>query len=91
MKWYELGGPERDFKTAGRVSAPVLVQWGVAGPVLPKEIQCEITEAFNNTDVAVIAYTDLGHKLVMEDSIRTARDAARYINGENVGGRCDDT
>jgi pimeloyl-ACP methyl ester carboxylesterase len=90
-KWYELGGPDRDFKMASRVTSPVLVQWGVAGPVLPKAIQCEITEAFTHTNVRVISYVDLGHKLVMEDPTRTARDAARYLNGENVGGRCDTT
>lgn len=89
--WYELGGPERDFEWASGVTSPVLVQWGVAGPVLPEAIQCEITAAFENTDVSVISYADLGHKLIMEDSIRTARDAARYINGENVGGRCGET
>ncbi len=87
-KWYELGGPERDFKTAGKVTSPVLVQWGVAGPVLPEEIQCEIVEAFTGTTVSVIAYADLGHKLVMEDPTRTARDAARFLNGDDVGGRC---
>jgi pimeloyl-ACP methyl ester carboxylesterase len=90
-KWYELGGPDRDFEAAGRVTTPVLVQWGAAGPVLPKEIQCEITAAFKNAEVRVIAYPDLGHKLMMEDPTRTARDAARYINGEAVGGRCDAT
>lgn len=89
-KWYELGGPDGDFKTASKVTSPMLVQWGVAGPVLPKQIQCEITEAFTHTDVRVISYIDLGHKLVMEDPSRTARDAARYLNGENIGGHCND-
>ena len=87
--WYEWGGPDRDFELASRVTAPTLVQWGVAGPVLPKEIQCQITEAFENAEVRVIAYPDLGHKLVMEDPVRTARDAARYLRGEDVGGPCD--
>lgn len=91
QEWYKWGGPERDFESAGRVRAPVFVQWGVSGPVLPQDIQCEITEAFKNTEVRVISYPDLGHKLVMEDPVRTARDAARYIRGEDVGGRCSDT
>jgi pimeloyl-ACP methyl ester carboxylesterase len=90
QEWYKWGGPERDFQLAGMVTAPVFVQWGVAGPVLPKEIQCEITTAFKNTEVRVISYADLGHKLVMEDPVRTARDAARYINGEDIGGNCDE-
>lgn len=88
QKWYELGGPERDFEWASGVTAPVLVQWGVAGPVLPENIQCEITEAFKNAEVRVVSYSDLGHKLIMEDPVRTARDAARYLKGEDVGGRC---
>lgn len=90
-KWYELGGPERDFEWASGVTSPVLVQWGVAGPVLPQDIQCEITVAFKNTEVRVVSYADLGHKLIMEDPVRTARDAAGYLNGEDVGGSCGDT
>lgn len=90
-KWYELGGPERDFEWAAGVMSPVLVQWGVAGPVLPEDIQCEITEAFINAEVRVISYPNLGHKLVMEDPTRTAQDAAGYINGDDIGGACGDT
>ena len=91
QNWYQRGGPERNFELAGKVTVPVFVQWGVAGPVLPEKIQCEITEAFKNTEVHIISYPDLGHKLVMEDASRTARDAARFINDEDVGGRCDET
>jgi pimeloyl-ACP methyl ester carboxylesterase len=89
-KWYEQGGPERDFEAAGKVTTPVLVQWGMAGPVLPPDILCEITSAFVSANVRVIAYAGLGHKLVMEDPVRTARDAARYVDGEAVGGACSD-
>ena len=88
-KWYQWGGPERDFEIAGKVTAPTLVQWGVAGPVLPQDIQCAITEAFKNAEVHVVAYADLGHKLIMEDPGRTARDAAGYLRGEDVGGPCE--
>lgn len=90
-RWYELGGPERDFEWASGVTSPVLVQWGVAGPVLPQDIQCEITAAFKNTEVRVISYADPGHKLIVEDPVRTAGDAASYLNGEDVGGNCSDT
>lgn len=89
QEWYQWGGPERDFELAGKVIMPVLVQWGDSGPVLPEYIQCEITSAFRNAEVRVISYSDLGHKLVMEGPVRTARDAAKYLNGEDVGGRCD--
>ena len=90
-EWYKWGGPDRDFAMAGRVTAPTFVQWGVAGPVLPPEVQCQITAAFENADVRVMAYSDLGHKLVMEDPVRTARDAARYLRDEDVGGACADS
>ena len=87
-KWYELGGPERDYELAGRVTTPVFIQWGAAGPVLPLELQCEIAAAFSATEVRVVTYADLGHKLTMEDPVRTARDAARYLRGEEVGNSC---
>jgi pimeloyl-ACP methyl ester carboxylesterase len=89
-KWYELGGPEYDFQLAGKVTAPIFVQWGAAGPVLPQEIQCEITSAFTHAEVRVISYPDLGHKLVMEDPTRTARDSAAFLNDEDVGGKCSE-
>jgi len=87
--WYAAGGPDRDYQLARQVTAPVLIQWGAAGPVLPLELQCEIADAFSSTTVRVITYPDLGHKLVMEDARRTARDAARYLDGEEVGNACD--
>jgi pimeloyl-ACP methyl ester carboxylesterase len=87
-KWYELGGPERDYELAARVTTPVFIQWGAAGPVLPLELQCEIARAFSATDVRVVTYSDLGHKLAMEDAARTARDAVRYLRGEEVGSSC---
>jgi pimeloyl-ACP methyl ester carboxylesterase len=86
--WYSDGGAERDFATAARVTVPILVQWGVAGPVLPEDIQCEITTAFINAEVRVISYPNLGHKLVMEDPRTTAQDAARFLIEGTGGGTC---
>lgn len=89
-EWYRLGGPGRDFETAANVTAPLLLQWGAAGPVLPLELQCEVAGAFASASVRVITYTDLGHKLVMEDPIRTARDAAAFLAGDIVGTTCSE-
>ncbi|MCB2107468.1 MAG: alpha/beta hydrolase [Rhodobacteraceae bacterium] len=89
QNWYRDGGAEKDFETAAKVTSPTLVQWGVAGPVLPEDIQCEITAAFKNAQVRVISYPSLGHKLVMEDPVTTARDADRFLSGEDVGGACE--
>jgi hypothetical protein len=33
-------------------------------------------------------YPELGHKLVMEQSERTARDALAFLAGADVGGDC---
>ena len=86
--WRRKGGPERDFALAGQIRVPVLIQWGAAGPVLPSELHCTIAAAFTGTRVQVISYPDLGHKLVLEDPARTARDALRFIDGEAVGRSC---
>lgn len=87
--WYARGGPARDAGIAATVTAPVLLQWGAAGPVLPPALQCEVAALFAAAQVRVLAYPDLGHKLVMEDPVRTARDAARFLAGEPVGAACD--
>ncbi|MBL8628229.1 MAG: alpha/beta hydrolase [Rhodospirillaceae bacterium] len=88
VTWQTGGGAARDFEIAGGVTAPILIQWGLAGPVLPPELHCQIAEAFTHADVRVIMYPDLGHKLVLEDPVTTARDAAAFLL-ENTGGvRC---
>ena len=71
------------------IRIPMLVQRSVAGPMLPQEIQCKFTAAFKNAQVRVIACPDLGHKLIMKDAMLSARDTARYLNGEDVGGPRD--
>lgn len=86
--WRSRGGAERDYGLAAGVEAPVLIQWGVAGPVLPRELHCKIAEAFTSTTVRVISYPELGHKLVMEDPVRTARDALQFIVDGTGGETC---
>lgn len=83
--WRSSGGAERDFALAAQIQVPTLVQWGLAGPVLPSDIQCAISSAFTATSVRVVSYPDLGHKLVMEDATRTARDALAFLEGREVG------
>ena len=67
---------------------PTLIQWGAAGPVLPREMHCEIAGAFTGTAVRMISYRDLGHKLVLEDPVRTARDARAFIIDGTGGEGC---
>ncbi len=86
--WRSDGGTERDFALAGQITVPVLVQWGGAGPVLHADMQCGIASAFRAPRTRVVIYPDLGHKLVMEDPLRTARDALAFIDGADVGGAC---
>lgn len=87
--WWSSGGPDRDCATAGRVVAPTLIQWGASGPVLPAELLCEIAAAFTSTSPQVIQYSDLGHKLVMEDAVRTARHALAFVKTGAVGKACE--
>jgi pimeloyl-ACP methyl ester carboxylesterase len=77
--WRRDGGPARDYALAARVTAPTLIQWGGAGPVLPRELFCSISAAFTSTRVSVIIYPALGHMLVLEDPAGTARDALAFI------------
>jgi pimeloyl-ACP methyl ester carboxylesterase len=86
--WRSDGGAERDFDLAGRITVPVLLQWGGAGPVLHADMQCGIASAFRAAPTRVIIYPELGHKLVMEDAARTARDALAFLDGAEVGGAC---
>ena len=86
--WRSEGGAPRDFELAGQIAVPVLVQWGGAGPVLHADMQCEIASAFRAARTRVVIYPELGHKLVMEDPVRTARDALAFLDGADVGGDC---
>jgi len=87
--WYASGGPERDYATAGRVTAPTFIQWGGSGPVLPAELFCEIAAAFSSTSPRMVQYSELGHKLIMEDAVRTARDALAFVKTGEVGEACE--
>lgn len=86
--WRSRGGADRDYRLAAKVTAPVLIEWGLKGPVLPPELHCQVAEAFTGTTVRVISYPDLGHKLVMEDPVRTARDALQFIVDGTGGVSC---
>jgi pimeloyl-ACP methyl ester carboxylesterase len=86
--WRAHGGANEDFATAAKITVPVLVQWGERGPVLPKDLHCTIASAFSSAPVRVISYPELGHKLVMEDPVKTARDALAFIEGQDVGSTC---
>jgi len=86
--WRSDGGAARDFDLAGRVTVPVLLQWGGAGPVLHADMQCGIASAFRAAPTRVVVYPELGHKLVLEDPQRTARDALAFLAGAEVGGDC---
>lgn len=87
-RWYKDGGPDRDFALASKINMPVLIQWGEAGPVLPKELFCTIAAAFTAADVRVITYPGIGHMPVLEDPATTARDARLFMTGREVGQRC---
>ena len=78
--WRKEGGADRDYALAAKVVAPVLVQWGAAGPVIPSAMHRDIADAFRGTDVKVITYPNLGHKLVMEDPTATARDVELFLS-----------
>lgn len=77
--WRASGGPDGDFALAAQVTVPVLIRWGAAGPVLPPELHCTVASAFTRAPVRVSTYPDVGRELVMEDPVRTAQDALRFM------------
>ena len=86
--WRSDNVAEGDFKRAAQITVPTFIQWGGAGPVLPREMFCEISSAFTQTAAQVKVYPQLGHMLVMEDPVQTARDALAFIDGSTVGSAC---
>lgn len=86
--WRNTGGATNDFDLAAKITVPTLIQWGAAGPVLPREMHCEIASAFTGTAVQMISYGDLGHKLVLEDPARTSRDALAFVVDGTGGESC---
>jgi pimeloyl-ACP methyl ester carboxylesterase len=87
-RWYKDGGPDRDYALAAKIAMPVLIQWGEAGPVLPKELFCTVANAFTAADVRVITYPGVGHMPVLENPATTARDALVFMTGGEIGQRC---
>jgi pimeloyl-ACP methyl ester carboxylesterase len=64
---------------ASRITAPILIQWAGKSPVLTADGLDRVAPLFNNTEVMVIRYPDLGHKLMLEDPGTTVADARAFL------------
>ncbi|QTD57281.1 alpha/beta fold hydrolase [Parasphingorhabdus cellanae] len=64
------------------VKAPVLVQWGDSGVVLPPEFAQQAVDAFANAPVTLIRYPKSGHMPMLEQPKLTVKDLVAFLNGE---------
>ncbi|MFL2771916.1 MAG: alpha/beta fold hydrolase [Rhodospirillaceae bacterium] len=67
---------------AARITAPILIQWAGGSPVLTKAGLERVAPLFKNSQVRIIEYPDLGHKLMLEDPARTVGDARIFLQDE---------
>lgn len=65
---------------AAKVTAPILLQWGDADPVLPRYLAADAVKEFSATKVEVIHYPDLGHYPMLELPRETARDLRSWLD-----------
>ena len=63
---------------AGKVTAPILLQWGDADPVLPPYLSKEAVKEFANSKVSRIHY-DLGHYPQLEGPQETIGDLRKFL------------
>ncbi|MBU2878990.1 alpha/beta fold hydrolase [Aliiglaciecola lipolytica] len=67
-------------KEAAQVTAPILLQWGDIDPVLPIDLVPGAVAEFENTDVKVIHYPDVGHYPMLELPDETGKDLKDFID-----------
>ncbi|MCY1672746.1 alpha/beta hydrolase [Novosphingobium sp. SL115] len=65
---------------AAKVTAPILLQWGDADPVLPANLADEAVKEFSGTKVDLIHYPDLGHYPMLELPRETAKDLRAWFD-----------
>ncbi|NKB43749.1 MAG: alpha/beta fold hydrolase [Alphaproteobacteria bacterium] len=66
-------------EAAARISMPTLIQWAGKSPVLTADGLNNVAPLFTGTDVKIIRYPTLGHKLMMEDPQTTVADARAFL------------
>lgn len=64
------------------VRAPVLLQWGDGGTVMPPNLAQGSAEIFTNTDVVLLRYPQSGHMPMLEEPEKTAKDLIRFMHGD---------
>lgn len=65
---------------AAKVTAPILLQWGDVDPVLPIDLVPGAVADFENTEVEVIHYPDVGHYPMIELPDETGKDLKVFID-----------
>ncbi len=63
---------------AQKITAPILLQWGDADPVLPPYLSREAVADFKGSKVTLIHY-DLGHYPMLEDPQTTVKDLRTFL------------
>jgi len=79
--WKRTGHDE-----AEKITAPVLLQWGDADPVLPPTLADDAKAHFRNAAVTLIHYPDAGHYPMLEIPERTEADLAVFLKALTKAG-----
>lgn len=66
-------------EAAAKIKMPTLIQWAGKSPVLTADGLSNVAPLFINTEPKIIRYPGLGHKLMMEDSVKTVADARAFL------------
>ncbi len=64
---------------AEKVTAPVLLQWGDADPVLPAALGDDARARMGNAPVTLIHYQDAGHYPMLEIPEKTIADLEKFL------------
>ena len=73
--WAKGAGDE-----AARVTAPILLQWGDADPVLPVEMADAAVADFAGSTVRLLHYPDIGHYPMLEVPGQTGADLKAFLD-----------
>ncbi|MBT0671007.1 alpha/beta hydrolase [Novosphingobium profundi] len=73
--WAKGAGDE-----AAQITAPILLQWGDADPVLPKYLAADAVKEFSSTHVDVIHYPDVSHYPMLELPEKTGDDLRHWLD-----------
>ncbi len=71
-------------KLMAKLTAPTLVMWGEANPVVPVEQAYKIVDLLPNAETELKIYDGVGHMAVLEAPEATSADARAYLDAQRA-------